>query len=104
MSHPTVQLARQQQNILDAVEALREAGLPTPRSDEVEMEPMVGDEQRFAAAIGDGCENLARLSRALDHTATHVIPGMDVENERRDVRLDKLEDAAKPKAAGSKKK
>jgi hypothetical protein len=97
MSSAQVQLARQQQNILDAVAALREADLPTPRSDEVEMEPMVSDTQRLAAALGDVGEHIGRQETAIGHLADHIAADLTK-------RVEKLEQPEKAQPKGAKKK
>lgn len=99
MSSPQVQLQKQAQNIAAGVEAVRDAGLPTPRSDEVAPEPMVSDQQRIAAGIGDVGENLARLSRALGHMDTHITSSQDKEIERLRERVEQLEKGSSKGAA-----
>jgi hypothetical protein len=98
MSDWITQETRKAQNMTAAVEALRDSGMPTPRTDEAEMEPIIGDDHRLAALVGDLAESYARLSRALDHVDTHVVASQDKEIERMQKRVDKLENTAKPKA------
>ena len=102
MSDWITQETRKAQNIAAAVEALRDSGMPTPRTDEALAEPLIGDDHKLAALVGDMAESYARLSRALDHVDTHVIASQDKEIERLQKRVTELSETAQPKAAATK--
>lgn len=101
MSDWLTQENRKANNIAAAVEAMRESGMPTPRTDEALAEPVIGDDHKVAAIAGDLAESCARLSQALDHVDTHVTPSQKKELERLQARVEKLE--PKPKGSGDSK-
>jgi N-acetylglucosamine-6-phosphate deacetylase len=97
MSSVQIQETRKAQNIAAATEALKEAGMPTPRTDEALAEPIIADDHKMAAGYGDLAESYARLSRALDHVVNHVIPSQDAEIERLKARDAEPSGKAQPK-------
>ena len=82
MSGTMIQATRKAQNIAAAAEAMREAGMPTARTDEALAEPLIGDDHVLAALMGDMAEGFAQVAGALNHTIDHVIPSQDAELAR----------------------
>jgi hypothetical protein len=90
MSDWITQQTRKAQALASARESMRGAGMPTPRTDEAEMEPMLPDEHKLAAIIADLSEGLRQQATATNHVATHI--GADLSK-----RVEQLESAPKAK-------
>ncbi len=99
MSSVQVQETRKAEALTAAVEAIRETGLPTPRTDEAEMEPLLADEHKLIALVGDMAEGFVRLHTAYNHTAGQIDPSQDTEINRLQQRVGELEKGSSKGAA-----
>ena len=61
MSSVQIQETRKAENMAAAVEAIKETGLPTPRTDEALPEPFLADEHKLVALVGDMAEGFVLL-------------------------------------------
>jgi hypothetical protein len=99
MSSVQIQETRKAENMAAAVEAIKETGLPTPRTDEALPEPFLADEHKLIALVGDMAEGFVRLHTAYNHTAGQIDPSQDSEIKRLQKRVEQLEKGSSKGAA-----
>ncbi len=99
MSSVQIQETRKAENMAAAVEAIKETGLPTPRTDEALAEPFLADEHKLVALVGDMAEGFVRLHTAYNHTAGQIDPSQDTEINRLQQRVGELEKGSSKGAA-----
>jgi hypothetical protein len=100
MTGPQILEQRRAAAIAVAVEAIDEMQGSTPRLEAAKAEPIGQDLDTMAAVIEALALVASRQETAFNHLGTHVLAGLDKENERLGERVEALE---KPKKGGSRK-